>query len=87
MTEHQTRVVCLLHCPAVGLEELRVCSHLQAFELQGVIARATLLRLLQSRIGLVPLPDDRQVTLFHAAWPQLEPRLRSELLLLLLLRM
>ena len=37
------------------------CCHLQAFELQGVVARATLLRLLQARIGLVPCPTDRQV--------------------------
>lgn len=32
----------------------------QAFELMGVVARGTLLRLLRARIGLVPMPVDGQ---------------------------
>lgn len=39
----------------------RNISMLQAFELQGVIARDAILRLLQAGIGLLPVPDDRQV--------------------------
>jgi hypothetical protein len=52
----------------VLLQFLMYVSHPQAFELQGVVARATLLQLLQSRNGLVPLSsDDSQVkaSAFH----------------------
>jgi hypothetical protein len=58
----------IVHCSWwCGCEMVHDCRcHSQAFELQGVIARATLLRLLQARIGLVPCPTDRQVALLTA---------------------